>query len=398
MSRALDWHVRDQVEFNRGVMGAIEAMLAALNENNRALRELAGRIAAMQPLAADLYDTRSQWIAWRGEWERKVAANETQFLRGLADLQMSYNHRATLMEGSFRDLARSQHGEFAATLDRGMAEIQKRLWADLERIRAEYETVIHGELRLVRQRAGLLAPAAPPVGAGASAQPAPRMDYMKFADKFRGPEEYVREGQRFYVEKFRGCADVLDAGCGRGEFLELMKEAGIPARGIDLSEEMVALCRRKGLTAEAADMFSYLTDLADQSIDGDFLRTSSRASTTRSCSRVHPAGACKAAPRRRAGGGDAESGEPGDLRDAFLSRSDAHAADPACAAGLLHRRGRIRQDRSAAVRTGRRVDARSERVAGGVSREIFRRAGLCRTGAAAGLTPCQERFRSRYKS
>jgi O-antigen chain-terminating methyltransferase len=93
---------------------------------------------------------------------------------------------------------------------------------------------------------------------------------MKFGDKFRGPEEYVREGQRFYIEKFRGCRNVLDAGCGRGEFLELMKEAGIPARGIDLSEESVALCRRKGLEAETADMFSYLDGLADRSLDGFF--------------------------------------------------------------------------------------------------------------------------------
>jgi SAM-dependent methyltransferase len=93
---------------------------------------------------------------------------------------------------------------------------------------------------------------------------------MKFADKFRGPEEYVREGQRFYVDKFRGCQDVLDVGCGRGEFLELMREAGIPALGIDQSEELVALCHRKGLAAKTADMFSYLSDLPDQSIGGVF--------------------------------------------------------------------------------------------------------------------------------
>ena len=270
VSRVLDWHVRDQVEFNRATMSAFEAVLAALNENNRALRELAGR----QILAADLHDIRSQWLALRSEWERKVAANEAHFLRGLADLQMAYNHRATLIESGLRDTVRSQHVEFTAALERASTEIQQRLWADLERIRAQfetqYETMIHTELRLVRQRAGMLAPAPPPLAAGSSAPAAPRIDYMKFADRFRGPEEYVREGQRFYVDKFRGCQDVLDVGCGRGEFLELMKEAGIPALGIDQSEELVALCHRKGLAAKAADMFSYLSDLADQSIGGVF--------------------------------------------------------------------------------------------------------------------------------
>ena len=274
VSRVLDWHVRDQVEFNRATMSAIEAVLAALNENNRALRELAGRTASMQMVAADLHDTRSQWLALRGEWERKVAANEAQFLRGLADLQMAYNHRATLIESGLRDTVRSQHVDFTAALERATTEIQQRLWADLERIRAQfetqYETMIHTELRLVRQRAALLGPAPPPPTAGSSAQAAPRIDYMKFAEKFRGPEEYVREGQRFYVDKFRGCNDVLDVGCGRGEFLELMKEAGIPALGIDQSEELVALCHSKGLAAKTADMFSYLSDLADQSIGGVF--------------------------------------------------------------------------------------------------------------------------------
>jgi 2-polyprenyl-3-methyl-5-hydroxy-6-metoxy-1,4-benzoquinol methylase len=170
-------------------------------------------------------------------------------------------------------LIRAQHTDFAAALERAGNDIQKRLWADLERIRLEYESLIHAELRLVRQRAALLAPAAAfpaPSGGGSGPPPAPQFDYMKFAEKFRGPEEYVREGQRFYVDKFRGCRDVIDVGCGRGEFLELMKEAGIPARGIDQNEELIALCRRKGLDAGVADMFAYLRDLADEAIDGVF--------------------------------------------------------------------------------------------------------------------------------
>ena len=45
---------------------------------------------------------------------------------------------------------------------------------------------------------------------------------------------------------------------------------GARARGIDLSEECVALCRQKGFEAEAADLFVYLTNLADSSLDGIF--------------------------------------------------------------------------------------------------------------------------------
>jgi O-antigen chain-terminating methyltransferase len=99
---------------------------------------------------------------------------------------------------------------------------------------------------------------------------APQIDWLRFADRFRGTEEYVKEKQRLYVPHFQGCQNVLDLGCGRGEFLDLLKEAGISARGLDLDEECVALCRRKGLEAETADLFGYLADLPDGALDGIF--------------------------------------------------------------------------------------------------------------------------------
>jgi O-antigen chain-terminating methyltransferase len=274
VARALNWHVRDQVEFNRAVVQGIEAILEALEQNSRALRDLAqlqGRIDAVglrvDSARTEVADAVGHWIAWRAEWERKLAVNETQFLRGLADIQGAFQHRATLMESNYRDMVAAQHRDFPGALDRSGDEVQRRLWADLERIRHHYESIIHGELRLVRQRAALLAPAAPaaPVG-GAPVE----MDFLKFAEKFRGSEEHVKAGQRFYVDRFRGRSNVLDLGCGRGEFLELMREAGVGARGIEQSAELAALCRRKGLEAESADLFAHLSGLPEQSLDGIF--------------------------------------------------------------------------------------------------------------------------------
>src|SRR5262249_7422474 len=95
-------------------------------------------------------------------------------------------------------------------------------------------------------------------------------DYARFAEKFRGPEEYVRAGQGIYVPYFAGRRNVLDIGCGRGEFLEAMRSAGVAAEGIDLSDESVALCRSKGLEAETADLFTYLENLPEASLDGIF--------------------------------------------------------------------------------------------------------------------------------
>jgi O-antigen chain-terminating methyltransferase len=94
------------------------------------------------------------------------------------------------------------------------------------------------------------------------------IDWMKFAERFRGAENYVKERQRIYGDRFQGRRDVLDIGCGRGELLEVLREASIPSRGIDLSEESVALCRSKGLDAERADLFEYLEAQPPDSFGG----------------------------------------------------------------------------------------------------------------------------------
>ncbi len=298
VARVLDWHVREQIVFNTRTMAALDVAIETFAESNRALAaiaaaaasenaELAARLASLEKLVADQIsataetmeqtaqefgDMRKHWAEWRAGWEQKLAQNEIQFLRSVADLQAAYTHRADLMDANYRDTLRGQHADFSAALERNNAEIQRRLWADLEKVKLDYERLIYTELRLIRQRAanaGAGGSACPPPPRQAE-PPAPPLDYSRFAERFRGDEEHIKAGQRLYVPHFAACREVLDIGCGRGEFLELMREAGIPARGIDLGEESVAVCREKGLQAETADLFAYLASLPDSSLDGIF--------------------------------------------------------------------------------------------------------------------------------
>ena len=57
------------------------------------------------------------------------------------------------MESNFREIVKSQHADYLGALDRANIDIQKRLWSDMEKIRQEYDRLIHTELRLIRQRA-----------------------------------------------------------------------------------------------------------------------------------------------------------------------------------------------------------------------------------------------------
>jgi 2-polyprenyl-3-methyl-5-hydroxy-6-metoxy-1,4-benzoquinol methylase len=272
LARVLDWHVREQVEFNRNIVSCIDSTLEAMADINRAMSQLAGRMETTEQVTEELKDIRNHWAEWRAEWERKLQQNEIQLLRSVADLQGAYQHRVDMLDASTREAMRMQHTAFRAEVGEKTAELQKAMWVDLERIRLEYERLIYSELRTVRQRAML-------GGAGDSARqpattaqgPAPlSFDYGRFAERFRGTEEYVKASQAFYGPYFSGKRNVLDLGCGRGEFLELMRELGVPARGIDLSDESVAICRHKNLDAANADLFEHLESLPEQSLDGIF--------------------------------------------------------------------------------------------------------------------------------
>jgi 2-polyprenyl-3-methyl-5-hydroxy-6-metoxy-1,4-benzoquinol methylase len=98
----------------------------------------------------------------------------------------------------------------------------------------------------------------------------PEFDYAGLEERLRGSEEEIKDRQRIYLQYFEGRDNIVDIGCGRGEFLELLRERGIKARGVDLDFDMVLLCREKGLEVIMDDAFAYLGTLADDSVGGIF--------------------------------------------------------------------------------------------------------------------------------
>lgn len=97
------------------------------------------------------------------------------------------------------------------------------------------------------------------------------INYFRFEEQFRGSREDIKQRQSNFVHYFSGCSNVLDIGCGRGEFLELAKEFDIGAKGIDIDDIMVDYCLSKGLNLEKSEAISYLEKLEDKSLDGIFI-------------------------------------------------------------------------------------------------------------------------------
>jgi len=128
------------------------------------------------------------------------------------------------------------------------------------------------EERLARlERRGPAAGAPPPATVATQPAAAAVPDYFAFESRMRGSIESIRERQRRYVDDLRQNAPVLDIGCGRGELLGLLREAGVDARGIDADADMVAYARGDGLEVEQADLTTYLEAAADGSLGAIFM-------------------------------------------------------------------------------------------------------------------------------
>ena len=96
-------------------------------------------------------------------------------------------------------------------------------------------------------------------------------DYFMFEERHRGTQKDIQQRLSIYVDYFKEKENVLDIGCGRGEFLNLLIDHNISVKGIDINEDMIAYCQEKGLPVEKADVITYLESIPDNSLGGIFL-------------------------------------------------------------------------------------------------------------------------------
>jgi SAM-dependent methyltransferase len=97
-------------------------------------------------------------------------------------------------------------------------------------------------------------------------------EYMFFEEHFRGTRGDIKERQRRYLPYVQATgaglanAPILDLGCGRGEWLDLLKEQGLVARGVDRNRVMVRQCQELGLDVVEADAIESLRSLPATSL------------------------------------------------------------------------------------------------------------------------------------
>jgi SAM-dependent methyltransferase len=219
--------------------------------------------AFVLPVRDKFPELASQLVARVNQVESKLAAELTERL----------NHRLDYhMEARFEALTRTMHDWLAA----GRGEAQERHHALAASLDEQLRDVI---AELASLRAGLDRVRFPGAGAPLALVPPPPVSpgtgelssaaYLAFEDRHRGSLDEIRRRQREYLDLFTQ-VPILDIGCGRGEFLQLCREAQREARGIDINPAMVASCRDANLDVVQAEALAYLQGLPDDSLGGIF--------------------------------------------------------------------------------------------------------------------------------
>ena len=93
--------------------------------------------------------------------------------------------------------------------------------------------------------------------------------YVALEDEFRGSRQDIRNRLEIYLPLVEEAVDqslIVDLGCGRGEWLELLHESGYVSRGVDINKVMVEQCQAKGIEVVESDLIAYLQSLPDASV------------------------------------------------------------------------------------------------------------------------------------
>jgi SAM-dependent methyltransferase len=297
---AIMWRVEAlQTAQEQAVRAAADARATSVTQRRLSVEAQAGRSAAQTQAIdgalrrLDAQEEASQRIltatAKQGRALDELAEQNAEHARRIGAVEDSTIDALLSMSDTLADQAarllrieRLLDGEaIAARIDEGAAALGGRLDERLRRVEA-IATQNNHDLADQQRRVGLMLEALRVRKDGVSAAELEALHaqddhmidalYVDFENRFRGTRAVIKERQRFYLpilaEMQAGTPErpVLDVGCGRGEFLELLRDEGLVGSGVDSNVAMVEACRAMGLDCTADDALAYLARQAPNSL------------------------------------------------------------------------------------------------------------------------------------
>ena len=248
-----------------GISAQVSTQATALAENRNAQQETTARLTSQQQQLAQQQSELKVGI----ESELSAARQSVQLL----------NEKTQQAETRHDELNR-KFDERTRELQDGQQQISQELQQEIQKL-LEEQRQTRIELLMQERRLGTLLEAArgqsddslrSPILKVMADEDEHLLDplYAAFEDRFRGPRDEVRTRLQVYMPILKDAGvvnDVLDVGCGRGEWLELLKGEAIDGRGVDHNRVFVKQCRQKGLEVIEEDALVYLRGLPDESLN-----------------------------------------------------------------------------------------------------------------------------------
>lgn len=276
---ALVDHINRNIATRREAALAIERTTCVLGDQLHALVRFQTHLILYLQQITLFVESKDREIAGR------VEVSTSDAIGGLADEMLKRWESTAARLGAFEAAIAARDRSQAAAAGAQQAAVAS-LQTAIDDLRTTIAVMQRSTATVKRELERVLAGAAAPSGtpapprvlaSGTVPAGAPAADaaldsykYVGFEDRFRGSQEEIRRRVSDYLPEFEGASDVLDVGCGRGEFLDLLREHGISARGVDINHEMVETCRARRLDVSEGDALEFLAGLPDASLGGLF--------------------------------------------------------------------------------------------------------------------------------
>jgi len=278
--RMLFWYTPQIRDFQAGVaagfdqqVAALRSMAAATQQNWRLLLEVENRFEKLER-ALDAETRAREHLVQRAEAETRAREHLVQRVEAEARARGHLGERLQAeiaeRERLSSDLAEQTGAREALSLS--MAEKSRHVDIAIQQLRAE-NSYQHARISILLEEVRKKGAAA-----SAEAQPVKLSDedrhmldgfYMALEDRFRGSRADIEERLRFYLpllEKYQIGTQrmpILDLGCGRGEWLEILAQANLDAYGVDTNRIFIAQCTERGLRVTEEDALRHLRSLPD---------------------------------------------------------------------------------------------------------------------------------------
>jgi SAM-dependent methyltransferase len=190
----------------------------------------------------------------------------------IADTEERLTHLNAVIRGDFENRLISLNEALVAYVDAKQIQNTEAI-SSSEASYGEIISSLRQSIDVIRRQSANSGPSAHLINGPQSDSPAFIIDdglYVALENHFRGSRDLVAERQREYLDSLPGTitaeTPLVDLGCGRGEWLSVLRDLKIPALGVDSNTVCAEECRENGLAFEQKDLLQFLEARADQSV------------------------------------------------------------------------------------------------------------------------------------